>query len=136
MNKLITINYLSHDRLAFHELTFHFLSKIKEENKAKIVLNILASKENNWSEICSKLGIECNIYIINSGSNYLDKIRIAVNSNTEYSVKLDEDCFISNHVWDFMIENIDAVISEDVLLVSPIMSNNIPSCDYFINDYI
>ena len=36
MKKLITINYLSHNRPNFSKLTFHFLSNIKEENKDKL----------------------------------------------------------------------------------------------------
>lgn len=134
--KNITINYLSHNRLNYTELMFYFLSKIKDSNKEKIKLNILATHNNNWVEKCEKLGIEYEIHTITSNNNYLDKINIAISTNTKYSVKLDEDCFINNHVWDFLIENVELLENTDILTMSPVMSNNIPSCDYFISDYI
>jgi hypothetical protein len=136
MKKLITINYLSHNRLNFSTLTFHFLSKIKKENKDKLFLNILATHDTNWAEICEPLEIDYAIHINNSNHNYLPKIGIAISSETEYSVKLDEDCFMNNYVWDYIIENIDVLQNPRILTLSPIMSNNIPSCDYFINDFI
>ena len=134
--KNITINYLSHNRLNYTELMFYFLTRIKGSNKEKIKLNILATHDNNWVERCEKLGIEYEIYTITSNNNYLDKINIAISTNTKYSVKLDEDCFINNHVWDFLIENVELLENPDTLTMSPVMSNNIPSCDYFISDYI
>ena len=134
--KTITINYLSHNRLDYSNLMFYFLSKIKPENKIKLKLNVLATHENNWDNKCKTLGIDYKIHIINTYHNYLDKIRIAISSNTEYSVKLDEDCFTNNHVWDYLIENVGELQNNDVLTLSPVMSNNIPSCDYFIEDFI
>ena len=105
--KLITINYLSHHRLNYVKLMFHFLSKIKKENKKLIKLNILATNQNDWDDKCKELEIDYEVHIIQgSFNNYLDKIKIATSSNTEFSVKLDEDCFINNNVWDFLIENI------------------------------
>ncbi len=134
---MITINYLSHNRPNFSELTFYFLNKIKEENKSKITLNILATTECNWFEKIKLVdGIKVYIHIVNSANNYLDKLNIALNSGTEYSIKLDEDCFINNHIWDYIIENVSLLIDDNNLLISPIMSNNIPSCDLFINNAI
>jgi hypothetical protein len=134
--KLITINYLSHNRTNYSELTFYFLKKIKQENKDKIKINILATHENGWVSKCNELGIDYNITMHNSYENYLSKIKIAISTDTEYSVKLDEDCFINNFVWDYLIENVFILNNDNNLTLSPIMSNNIPSCDYFINDFI
>lgn len=134
--KTITINYLSHNRLNYSDLTFYFLSKIKKENKLKLKLNILSTYDYEWENKCDKLGIEYNVIKINSHNNYLEKIKIAVSMDTKYSVKLDEDCFMNNYVWDYLIENVDILNNDDVLTLSPVMSNNIPSCDTFINDYI
>lgn len=134
--KLITINYLSHNRLDYSNLTFYFLSKIKEENKTKIKLNILATHDNDWVNKCKLLGIDYEIKIYNSAHNYLIKIKDAISTNTKYSVKLDEDCFINNFLWDYMIENVHILDTNDILTLSPVMSNNIPSCDLFIEDFI
>lgn len=136
MNKLITINYLSHNRLNYSELMFHFLSKIKPENKIKLKLNVLATHDNDWKTKCDVLGIDYNISINTTNNNYLSKIKIAISSDTIYSVKLDEDCFINNYVWDYLIENVSVLDDNKNLTISPVMSNNIPSCDYFIDDFI
>jgi hypothetical protein len=134
--KEITINYLSHNRTHYSELMFYFLSKIKPENKVKLKLNVLATVEFDWKNKCDKLGIDYEITIVNSHFNYLSKINIAVNSDTKYSVKLDEDCFLNNYVWDYLIESVNILDNEEIMTLSPTMSNNIPSCDYFIEDFI
>ena len=134
--KEITINYLSHNRLHYSDLMFYFLSKIKPENKTKLKLNILSSVEYDWSVKCENLGIDYEVIVFNPHLNYLTKIKFAVNSDTKYSVKLDEDCFINNYVWDYLIENVGVLDNEEILTLSPTMSNNIPSCDYFIDDFI
>jgi len=43
---------------------------------------------------------------------------------------------MNNYVWDYLIENIDVLNDDNILTLSPVMSNNIPSCDYFIEDFI
>jgi hypothetical protein len=132
---MININYLSHNRINFSDLTFHFLNKIKDENKTKIKLSILATHDVNWD--LSKLeGITVEVKIFNMANNYLPKIMDAISTDCEYSIKLDEDCFISNNTWDYLIENIGILNITNNLLISPVMSNNIPSCDKFIEDFI
>ena len=74
--------------------------------------------------------------MISEQNNYLSKLNIAVHSDTEYSIKLDDDCFINNYIWDYMIENVDLLDNEENLLVSPIMTNNIPSVDLFIDNAV
>lgn len=135
--KKITINYLSHHRLNYTNLMFYFLKKIKNENKDILKINILATYENEWVKKCEELGIEYSIKIFKEGDlNYLNKIKVALDSSSEYSVKLDEDCFMNNYVWDYLIENVDVLNDDNILTLSPVMSNNIPSCDYFIEDFI
>lgn len=135
--KIITINYLSHLRENYHELIFYFLKKIKQKNKDKIKLNILSSTEKNWAELCKDLGIEFEIKnFFNYSTGYLEKIQYASESESPYSVKLDEDCFFNNHIWDFIIENVGILEDEKILCLSTTMSNSIPSCDLFIEDFI
>lgn len=133
--KLININYLSHNRINFSELTFYFLNRIKKENKSKIKLTILSTHDVKWD--LSKIeGIPVEVKVFNGTNNYLSKIMDAISTECEYSIKLDEDCFISNHTWDYLIEKIETLNIDGNLLISPVMSNNIPSCDRFISDYI
>jgi hypothetical protein len=116
--KEITINYLSHNRTNYSELMFYFLSKIKPENKLKLKLNVLATVDFDWKNKCDGLGIDYEVTIVNSHFNYLSKINIAVNSDTKYSVKLDEDCFTSNYVWDYLIENVN-ILDDEEMIKSP-----------------
>jgi hypothetical protein len=131
---MITINYLSNTRSkTFWKITKNFLNLIKEENKSKIKINILSTGRTDFE---GPDGIATNIVVFNPGLNYMDKINYAISEDTYYSVKLDEDCFISNHVWDYMIENVDVLKSEDNLLLAPLLSNNIPLVDQFIESFI
>ena len=135
---MITINYLSHDRRDFHkywEITSHFLNKIKPENKEKVKINILASKVHDWSYYLN--GFDFEIYQFPDVSlNYMQKISAALDSPNKYSVKLDEDCFISNHVWDYIIENIDVLDDEDNFILTPMLSNGIPHTDRFVKSFV
>lgn len=134
---MITINYLSHNRRDFWkywEITSHFLNKIKPENKEKIFVNILATKEHDWS---SRLeGINHQVYQFPDVElNYMQKVDVALQSD-KYAVKLDEDCFIPNHVWDYVIENIDVLDEEDNFILTPMLSNGIPHTDRFVESFI
>lgn len=131
---MITINYLAHDRSNnFWNITKHFLNLIKKENKSKIRVNILSTHTTDFESLD---GIETNIVLFNSRYNYMSKVEYAVSQNTKYSVKLDEDCFIGNHVWDYMIENIDLLKSDDNFILAPLLSNNIPLVDQFIESFV
>lgn len=131
---MINIFYLSHNRLHYNALTFYFLNKIKPENKLKIQLTILATHAYPW-ELLNGISMQV-INFPSHGTNYFNKVNHATQTSFKYSIKLDEDCFINNHVWDYIIENIHLLDDPNTLLLSPVMSNNIPSCDMFIEDYI
>lgn len=133
----ITINYLSHDRPECLSLTCKIFKNIAKHNKEKIKLNILCSQEINLNNKLNDLEIEYNIFKVekNDKYNYLKKIDIALKADTEYSCKLDEDCFISEYTWNSIIENIDNFLSENFIL-APTINNCIPSIEYFIEDFI
>lgn len=136
--KKLSINYLAYTpwRINHYKLFFYFLNKIKDENKEKILLNILTQygEESLWENRKAELiDIDCKIigYDNNNNNNYLNKIQYGSNLDIEYSVKLDEDIFVNNYIWDFMIENLDVINDENIMMTS-IMSNNIPGIDYFV----
>lgn len=136
--KVLTINYLSHSRPEYFSLTKKILKNISDENKSKIKLNILASRPNDWNNEIKDLGIDTYVLIIPEDyqNNYLEKVNFAVQSDTTYSCKLDEDCFISEHTWDYIIENLEVLHDTSNLVLTPIMSNNIPISDLFLEDYL
>jgi hypothetical protein len=135
---MITINYFSHKRLNFSDLTFYFLNKIKSENKSKIKINILSnfSSYDYFQEEIKKYDLPISIIKFSDDFNYTEKLKFSINQESEFSVKLDEDCFINNHIWDFIIENCNVLDNEENLLVSPILSTTIPSCDLFVNNFL
>lgn len=132
----ITINYLPHSRpIEYWRLTSYFLNKIKPENKKKIKINVLATDDRSWLDYLGN-DIDSQSIIFPYGGNYLAKSYFASKDENPYSVKLDEDCFMSNHVWDYMIENIHILDDPDTLLLSPLVSTNIPLVDEFIEAYV
>jgi hypothetical protein len=136
---MITINYLSHNRRDFWKywkITSYFLNKIKPENKSKIKLNILTTKEHDWATSLEE-GIDYKVYTFPDVElNYMEKTNVAVSTSDKYAVKLDEDCFISNYVWDYIIENIDVLDDEDNFILTPMLSNGIPHTDRFVESFI
>ena len=65
----------------------------------------------------------------------MQKVNVCLQSD-KYAVKLDEDCFIPNHVWDYIIENIDVLDDEDNFVLTPMLSNGIPHTDRFVESFI
>ena len=137
---MINICYLSHNRTEFKKywrITSHILNNIKPENKDKVKLSILATNEIPEWEQWAPDDIETELVLFEkSDINLMEKIRHAAESDTEYIVKHDEDVFFSSHVWDYIIENIDVLQNEDNLLITPLLSNNIPLVDTFIPSFI
>jgi hypothetical protein len=133
---MITIDYLPHARpIEYWRLTSHFLNGIKPENKKKIKINILATNDEPWLDYLDP-DIAAQVIIFPYNGNYLAKANMASKDENPYSVKLDEDCFMNSHVWDYMIENINILDDPDTLLISPLVSTNIPLVDQFIEAYI
>ena len=59
----ITINLLTSRRTHYNNLTFHFLNKIKDENKELIRVNILPSGHDLslWNDIDQRLSVNYNV---------------------------------------------------------------------------
>lgn len=135
---MITINYLSHQRrdcFKYWQITTHFLNKIKPENKEKVKINVLASKSFDWGSYLEGFDMQVMVFP-NVELNYMQKIDAILSETNKYSIKLDEDCFISNHVWDYIIENIDVLDDEDNFVLTPMLSNGIPHTDRFVKSFI
>lgn len=139
---MITINYFSHlgkshrhDSDDYWKITSYFLNKIKPENKEKIFLNILATKKFDWSSYLNE--INHRVYEFTDVQlNYMEKVNVSVSNSGKYAIKLDEDCFISNYVWDFIIENIHVLDDDGNFIITPMLSNGIPHTDRFVDLFI
>src|SRR4051812_29484396 len=105
------IYLLASHRSRVIEIQTHFLKKIKKDNKEKIKVYMMCTGHDSFGgdteaiyyEHCKGLceaGIDCEIVVITGPRNYLQKIEFAQTQESEYSVKLDEDLWFNEHVWD------------------------------------
>lgn len=137
-NPIIQINILPYytSRFNFTKKSLDFLCKIKNENKKKIKLVIICDKNvPQWETVSRDInnnGIKSSV-IVSSG--YLPKINEAIKTDCKYSCCMDEDVMMSEYVWDFMIENVEVLDNENTLLLSPTLSNGIPSVELFIESF-
>ena len=49
-------------------------------------------------------------------NNYKSKMWAMLEENCKYTVKFDEDIIMSNHVWDYMIENREVLYEDPSIL--------------------
>jgi hypothetical protein len=127
-------------RLPLTKAALRELSQITDANKQKIELLIYHSiqDEDKWAEIAQPVaesGIEVTLVGMHDDT-YIDKVRIAQQTNHKYSCKWDDDVFVNHDVWNFMIDNVEVVDSPDVSILTPCLSNGMPSVDMFIEDFL
>jgi len=136
---MIQINVLGHHtgRIKFMTKSLTFLTKIKEESKKKVKLVIYCTDRaqlDNWDKFKDEhkdMDITTNFV----GVSYMRKIELSISTDCEYSCSMDDDIMVNNYVWDYLIENVHLLDNKENLLLSPVISNGIPTCDYFLEDF-
>jgi len=136
---MIQINVLGFhdDRLDFFKKSLSFLFKIKDKNKNKIKVVIYTSSKyqyDGWNQVKYD-NKEIDINVIDTGGSYMEKIRLSIDTDCKYSCSIDDDILLNNHIWDYLIENVNLLDDEQNLILSPVVSNGIPTCDYFLEDF-
>lgn len=136
---MIQINILGHhdNRMRFLRMSLMFLTKIKDKNKKKIKVVIYTTNTHQydgWVKFKDE-HTDIKFEIINVGPDYMTKIGLSIKSKYKYSCSMDDDIMLSNYVWDYMIENVELLDNDENLVLTPVISNGIPSCDYFLEDY-
>ena len=132
----ISIVFLQHRR-NFIDLFIHFINKIKPENRKLLSINFMMTDNLDLGDIETDVPYKLMYF---SGrkptNNYKAKMWAMLEENSKYTVKFDEDIIMSNHVWDYMIENRE-VLYEDpkTLLLTPVVNIGVPTCDMFIEDF-
>ena len=116
------------------------LANIKKQNRNNIQLVVCCNvlKQETFNQILIPVveaGIEVSLALFES-DDYVHKMAIAQQTETEYICKWDDDVFISRHVWDFMIENVDVLHNTNVSVLAPTLSNGMPSIELFIKDFL
>jgi hypothetical protein len=149
MTPIITVGYFGHhtERCPIHNVAFHYIKRIKDENKSKIKFKLMYNQDDeHWKELYTDItnhGIQAELIkfkpVNDDGSinclNYYEKCRELNNSDSDICCKMDEDIWISNHSWDFIIENASNLLKNPTILCfSPIISNGVPTTDIYIQN--
>ncbi len=125
-----------HHRRNFEDTILHYLGKMKPENKKLCKLFFLTSQRGNFDKKCEATGIDYSVVHFNFGHNFMAKINTLLTSGLKYSLRTDEDTFVSNHVYDYMIENRDVLNSENYMLMAPLLMNGVPTVELFNQDFL
>lgn len=131
---MINVYFLQHRR-NFIPILEYFTKRIKPENKKLLKVHFLLT-DNIQVEFNTGIDYEVHHYGGNMHTNnYRSKFLWALEQDCEYFFKLDEDIILSNHVWDYMIENRHLASNPHVMTVSPTINIGVPSVDLFIESF-
>jgi len=121
------------------KVSLNELFNIKDINKKKIKLVIFFNKtnKNSWIEYISSVSPDLNIYLCEMDTDdYMNKVNVILSSDCEYICKWDDDVFLNRHIWDYMLENLNILDDESISVLTPILSNGMPSVELFIKDFL
>jgi hypothetical protein len=131
----VNIIYLPYRRFHYAEVLIKILSRVKFRDFHVTVCG-LNHHRGECQDIANKLnaiGVSASPYNVTTGwTNYMDKLKATVSLDYEYTIKLDEDIFLSPTAWDYFFESLDVLNDPAKGLLSPILSNGIPTVDNFI----
>ena len=139
--KLLQINIFCTDsklhRLPFTIKQFEELKKLQYKENICVAIHGEAGIINSWENYLklngtNKLRVQlCQ----HSTSFYMLKVYLAQSSEYTYSCKLDDDVFVPLKVWEYLIDNLHNITQQTPIL-SPILTNGIPSVEFFIKDFL
>ena len=123
------------------------LSKVSQTNLDNLLLKIFCYRchETQWKNKMATTNIPFEICPMPSpgetqgytGYDYKERTRICLESPCKYSVRIDDDIFISTPLWNFMLSTMDEVLSQErVHAYCPVYSTGMPSVDFFIEDFL
>jgi len=113
----------------------------------KILLKIFCYRcnEESWKKKMAGSVIPFQIYPMPSpgepigytGYDYKERTRICLESESKYSIRIDDDQFISTPLWNFMLNTIEEVLSQErIHAYCPVYNTGMPSVDYFVEDFL
>lgn len=133
--KKIGIFCLGTRRVEFAIAHAYELSKCKYDNYHFYLLgNEMDDSIRN--ALVSILGDRVSIYEFDSRNsyNYMMKVIFALDRNHEFSIKHDEDCFMTTESWDKFFLNMENM-KEDDLLSTGAITSGIPTVEMFIENH-
>lgn len=137
----INLLYSKKERLPVCLASLKQLDNISPENKKKIKLKVLCNETDyeQWKNNTNQLNLDVEVCPL-STDDYIPKINLIFNKSieekNEHCCKWDDDVYLSSDTWDGLINNISVLDFNENLLLSPILTNGVPSVDYFVEDYL
>lgn len=141
MSKKVQINLFSSkaSRLPLCLRNLIQISRVHPKLKQELLIVVYTTPELSdvWDKEITKfrlLGIDmqnspCKTY------NYMERTMQASKTDCVYSCRLDDDLFMSSHVWEFMLFNLHILENENLLYFTPEFTTGIPTVDFFIDDF-
>ncbi len=123
------------------------LSKIKSAHLDRILLKIFYYRchEEPWKKKMETSNVPFQLCPMPSpgepegytGYDYKERTQICINSESKYSIRIDDDMFISTPLWNFIFDTTDEVLSQErVHAYCPVYNTGIPSVDFFVEDFL
>lgn len=134
--------YLTDDRRHYtFEPFVKLLSHSTTKNEWELLILSHSYDQSFYTSVINNINDESpirfqSIYIEDSINNYLEKVKYAIANakqrNIPYMMKCDNDIFLHGNTLDYMIANLDKVLSNPKhLTLSPILTTGIPTVEYF-----
>lgn len=124
------------ERFRFALRSYTEISKAKNRNKLRVCLHTESNTVEDWKNFFSDKKPDFKVMLaVHKTPTYLEKVYLAHKTDCLYSCKLDDDTLLSSHVWDFIIDNLNK-INESTPIIAPILTNGIPSVEFFIEDFL
>jgi len=116
------------------------LNKVSEDHLKlfKVVVYTVPGLLSKWEEVVQELsqkGMNISISSLLT-EDYMARTRDALNTESPYSCRLDDDIFMSSYVWDFLLENLYKLEDPTVMSITPILTAGIPTVEYFLLDFL
>lgn len=140
MQNKLQINLFSSNhreyRFPFTVKAIDQLNKIDDKRKVRLCIHAEQSAVNKWKQYISSNPLSIETIIVQyPDSSYLNRVLVSQGTDFKYSCKLDDDVLISTHVWNYIISNLDAINNEHPI-ISPVLTNGMPSNYLFIRDFL
>lgn len=132
----VNIVHLAQRRPHFADLAYQILSKCQFKDFCITICGIehARGEAENLLQLAQSYGLQAQLLVAPTAHrNYLYKLEQASQMNFPYSVKLDEDIFMSPHAWDGLFNNLHRLNDSD-FVIAPALSTGIPTVDFFVEN--
>lgn len=124
------------ERFKFSLRSYTEISSCLHRNELILCIHSDSCTVDLWKAYLQENRPDFNVQLVlHKTPDYLEKVYYAHKSICKYSCKLDDDTLVSRYVWDFIINNLSS-ITDETPIIAPILTNGIPTVEFFIEDYL